>query len=157
MPYSKTSLGGDQIQGALSVSPRGKRIVYLVVGLVIAVGVGLAVWSGLSHDKYATSANGCVAVTIASTTGGGPGVAGRPPAVRPGRADPREGLGYSSMMIVTGPSLTSVTFMSAPNWPVSVRAPRARSSSMTVCTSGSATGPGAALCQVGLRPLPVSA
>jgi hypothetical protein len=71
MSYSKTSLGGDQIQGALSLSPRGKRIVYLVVALVVALCVGLAVWSGLSHDKYATSANGCVAVTIASTTGGG--------------------------------------------------------------------------------------
>jgi hypothetical protein len=71
MSYSKTSLGGDQIEGALSLSPRGKRIVYLVVGLVVAVGVGLTVWSGLSHDKYGTSANGCVSVTIASTTGGG--------------------------------------------------------------------------------------
>ena len=71
MSYSKTSLGGDQINGSLSLSPRGKRIGYLVVGLVVALGVGLAVWSGLSHDKYATSANGCVAVTIASTTGGG--------------------------------------------------------------------------------------
>jgi hypothetical protein len=70
MSYSKTSLGGDQIQGALSLSPRGKRIVYLVVALVVAVCAGLAVWSGLSHDKYETSANGCVAVTMASTTGG---------------------------------------------------------------------------------------
>jgi hypothetical protein len=71
MSYSKTSLGGDQIQGALSLSPRGKRIVYLVVGLVVAVIVAVAVWSGLSHDKYETSAKGCVNVTIASSTGGG--------------------------------------------------------------------------------------
>ena len=71
MPYSKTSLGGDQIEGALSLSPRGKRIVYLVAGLVVAVSAGLTVWSGLSHDKYGSSANGCVNVTIASSMGGG--------------------------------------------------------------------------------------
>jgi len=71
MSYSKTSLGGDQINGALSLSPRGKRIVYLVVGLVIAATVAVTVWSGLTRDKYGTSANGCVSVTIASTTGGG--------------------------------------------------------------------------------------
>ena len=71
MPYSKTSLGGDQIDGALSLSPRGRRIAYLVVGLAVAAGVAIAVWSGLSHDKYESSANGCVNMTIASTTGGG--------------------------------------------------------------------------------------
>lgn len=71
MSYSKTSLGGDQIEGALSLSPRGKRIVYLVVAAVIAVTAAIIVWSGLSHDRYATSANGCVSVTVASTTGGG--------------------------------------------------------------------------------------
>jgi hypothetical protein len=71
MSYSKTSLGGNQVEGALSLSPRGKRIVYLVVGLVVAVGVAVAVWSGVSHDKYGSSANGCVNVTVASTTGGG--------------------------------------------------------------------------------------
>jgi hypothetical protein len=71
MPYSKTSLGGDQIQGALSLSRRGKRIVYLIVGVVVAAVVGVAIWSGVSHDRYTTSANGCVAVTLASATGGG--------------------------------------------------------------------------------------
>ena len=60
-------------------------------------------------------------------------------------------------MIVTGPSLTRATFMSAPNLPVSTRAPRRRSSSTTAVTSGSATGPGAALFQVGRLPLAVSA
>jgi hypothetical protein len=71
MSYSKTSLGGDQINGALSLTPRGKRIVYLVVGLVVAAGVAVAAWSGFTHDKYGTSSNGCVSVTVASTTGGG--------------------------------------------------------------------------------------
>src|ERR1700727_1451328 len=61
------------------------------------------------------------------------------------------------MMIVTGPSLTRATFMSAPNLPVSTRAPSARNSATTASTSGSATGPGAALFQVGRRPLAVSA
>ena len=69
--YSKTRLGSDQIEGALSLSPRGKRIAYLVLAVVLAAGVAIGVWSAVSHDAYATSANGCVSVTVPSTTGGG--------------------------------------------------------------------------------------
>ena len=49
-------------------------------------------------------------------------------------------------MIVVGPSFTRLTLMSAPKRPVATCAPRARSSSATTSTSGSATGPGAAAC-----------
>ena len=69
--YSKTRLGSDQIDGALSLTPRGKRIAYLVVALVVAAGVAIGVWSSVSHDSYATSANGCVSLTLASSTGAG--------------------------------------------------------------------------------------
>jgi hypothetical protein len=69
--YSKTRLGSDQIEGALSLTPRGKRIVYLVVALLVAAGVAIGVWSAVSGDPLATSANGCVSVTVPSTTGGG--------------------------------------------------------------------------------------
>jgi len=69
--YSKTRLGSDQTEGTLSLSPRGKRIVYLIVAAVVAAGVAIGVWSAVSHDTYATSANGCVSVTVPSTTGGG--------------------------------------------------------------------------------------
>jgi uncharacterized membrane protein len=69
--YSKTRLGTDQIEGARSLTKRGKRIVYLVVGAVVAVGVAIGVWSAVSSDSYATSANGCVSVTVPSATGGG--------------------------------------------------------------------------------------
>jgi hypothetical protein len=69
--YSKTRLGTDQIEGALSLTPRGKRIVYLIVAVVVAVGVAVGIWSAVSHDSYATSANGCVSLTVASSTGAG--------------------------------------------------------------------------------------
>jgi hypothetical protein len=69
--YSKTRLGTDQIEGATSLTPHRKRIVYLIVALVVAAGVAIGVWSGVSHDGYATSANGCVSVTVPSSTGGG--------------------------------------------------------------------------------------
>jgi hypothetical protein len=69
--YSKTRLGSDQIDGSLSLSPRGKRVVYLVVLLVVAAGAAVGVWSAVSHDTYATSGNGCVSVTVPSSTGGG--------------------------------------------------------------------------------------
>jgi hypothetical protein len=69
--YSKTRLGTDQIEGALSLTPRGKRIVYLIVAVLVAAGVSIGVWSAVSHDDYATSANGCVSLTVASSTGAG--------------------------------------------------------------------------------------
>jgi len=69
--YSKTRLGSDQIDGALSLSPRGKRVGYLIVVAAVAAAAAAGVWSGVSHDKWATSGNGCVSVTVPSATGGG--------------------------------------------------------------------------------------
>jgi hypothetical protein len=69
--YSKTRLGSDQIEGALTLTPRGKRIVYLIVAVVVAAGAAIGIWSAVSSDPLTTSANGCVSVTVASSTGGG--------------------------------------------------------------------------------------
>jgi hypothetical protein len=68
--YSKTRLGSDQIEGERKLTPRGKRIVYLVLGLIVAACAAVGIWSAVSSDPLATSANGCVSVTIASSTGG---------------------------------------------------------------------------------------
>ncbi len=70
MSYSKTRLGGDQIEGARKLTPRGKRIVYLVVAVVIAASAAVGIWSAVTSDPLATSANGCVSVTIPGSTGG---------------------------------------------------------------------------------------
>jgi hypothetical protein len=70
--YSKTRLASDQAAGAISLTPRRRRIVFLVVGLLVAEGVALGVWSAVSHDQYGPSGNGCVNLTIASSTGGQP-------------------------------------------------------------------------------------
>jgi hypothetical protein len=70
--YSKTRLGADQASGAIALTPRRKRIIYLLVALLVAAGVAIGVWSGASHDKYGPSGNGCVNLTIASSTGGQP-------------------------------------------------------------------------------------
>ena len=68
--YSKTRLGGDQAEGARKLTPRGKRIVYLVLGLVVAACTAVGIWSAVTSDPLATSANGCVSVNIPSATGG---------------------------------------------------------------------------------------
>ncbi len=68
--YSKTRLGGDQAEGARKLTPRGKRIVYLVLGLVVAACAAVGIWSAVTSDPLATSANGCVSVTIPATTVG---------------------------------------------------------------------------------------
>jgi hypothetical protein len=69
--YSKTRLGNDQIEAGLSLTPRAKRIAWLIVAATAAACVAVGVWSAVSHDSYSTSANGCVSVTVSSTTGGG--------------------------------------------------------------------------------------
>jgi len=68
--YSKTSLGTDQLSNGPSLSPRGKRILF-VVGVVVAALVAVGVYIAVGSDRYGPSANGCVNVTIASSTGGG--------------------------------------------------------------------------------------
>jgi hypothetical protein len=68
--YGKTGLGSDQAEGARKLTPRGKRIVYLVVAVVVAACAAVGIWSAVSSDPLATSANGCVSVTIPSSTGG---------------------------------------------------------------------------------------
>jgi hypothetical protein len=68
--YSKTRLGNDQIEGLLSLSPRGKRILYLLLGLALAAGLGIGIWSAVASDPLATSANGCISVNESSSTGG---------------------------------------------------------------------------------------
>ena len=68
--YSKTRLGADQAAGAISLTPQRRRIVFIVVALLVAAGIGIGVWSGTSHDQYGPSGNGCVTLTFASSTGG---------------------------------------------------------------------------------------
>ena len=68
--YGKTGLGGDQVEGARKLTPRGKRIVYLVVAVVVAACTAIGIWSAVSDDPLATSGNGCISVNIASSTGG---------------------------------------------------------------------------------------
>ena len=68
--YSKTRLGDDQIEGERKLTPRGKRIVYLVLGLVVAACAAVGIWSAVSSDPLATSANGCISVTTPGATGG---------------------------------------------------------------------------------------
>lgn len=67
--YSKTSLGADQLAGP-SLTPRGKKTLFSALGVIVAAGVALGVWSAVGHDKYGPSANGCVSFTIAGATGG---------------------------------------------------------------------------------------
>jgi hypothetical protein len=68
--YSKTRLGADQATGASSLTPKRKRFVYGAAAALVAAGVAIGVWSGVSHDQYGSSGNGCVTLTFASSTGG---------------------------------------------------------------------------------------
>jgi hypothetical protein len=68
--YSKTRLGADQLSGGIALSRRGKRILFSGLGVVVAALIGVGVWSAVSPDQYGPSANGCVNLTIASSTGG---------------------------------------------------------------------------------------
>jgi hypothetical protein len=62
--YAKTNLGSGRM------SPRQKRT-FGVIGVLIVVLIGgLAIWGALRPDGYATSANGCVNLTLPGSMGG---------------------------------------------------------------------------------------
>lgn len=68
--YSKTSLGAEQISGAPTFSRRRKQILLTIAGVVVAALIAVGVYSAVSHDQYGSSANGCVNLTTAGSTGG---------------------------------------------------------------------------------------
>jgi hypothetical protein len=67
--YSKTRLGADQLNGP-ALTPRGKRVLIAIGAVVVAVGAAFGIWSAVGPDRYGPSANGCVNVTVANSTGG---------------------------------------------------------------------------------------
>ena len=68
--YSKTRLGADQLSGGPGLSRRGKLIVFSLLGVVLAAAIALGIWSAIGPDRYGASANGCVNLTVPSSTGG---------------------------------------------------------------------------------------
>jgi hypothetical protein len=48
-----------------------KRTMAIVCAAILLVFVGLGLWGALASDPYSKSANGCVNVTLPSSTGGG--------------------------------------------------------------------------------------
>jgi hypothetical protein len=53
-----------------SLSRRGKWVVGLISAFILAVFAGLGVWSAVGQGAYDRSANGCINVTVVSSTGG---------------------------------------------------------------------------------------
>jgi hypothetical protein len=48
-----------------------KRTMAMVCAAILLVFAGLGIWAALASDPYSKSANGCVNVTLPSSTGGG--------------------------------------------------------------------------------------
>src|SRR5258708_17192000 len=64
--YSKS----NPAAGGEPMSPRQKRIVLIICAAVAVAAIVGCVWGALAPDKYATSSNGCVNVTVPGSTGG---------------------------------------------------------------------------------------
>ena len=62
--YAKTNPSSGRL------SPREKRIFGIVGVLIIVILGGLGAWAALASDSYSSSGNGCVNVTVPSSTGG---------------------------------------------------------------------------------------
>jgi|SRR6266436_278087 hypothetical protein len=62
--YAKTNPTAGRL------TTRQKRIFAIAGVLVILVIGGLSAWGAVAHDTYASSANGCVNVSVPSSTGG---------------------------------------------------------------------------------------
>lgn len=52
------------------LTPRRKRVLLAVCVVVVLALGGLGAWSAFAHDGYTASGNGCVSVTVPSSTGG---------------------------------------------------------------------------------------
>jgi hypothetical protein len=63
--YSKS----NPAAGGESLSPRAKRILLIVCGVIAAAVIAGCLWAALTPDKYATSANGCVNFSSATSMG----------------------------------------------------------------------------------------
>jgi hypothetical protein len=70
-PYTVSIMFGRTNPLNQRLTPRQKRTMAIVCAVVVAVFVGLGVWGSLASDSYSQSANGCINVTLPSTTGGG--------------------------------------------------------------------------------------
>ncbi len=53
-----------------SLSPRGKWVLGMIGVVLVAVLAGLAVWSVAGQSSYGPSRDGCVNLTVVSSTGG---------------------------------------------------------------------------------------
>jgi hypothetical protein len=49
--YSKTRLGTEQIEAALSITPRAKRIAYLIAALVVVAAAAIGVWTTMRRQR----------------------------------------------------------------------------------------------------------
>ena len=62
--YAKTNPGSGRL------TPREKRVFRIAGVLIIVILCGLGAWAGLAADRYSGSGDGCVNVTVPSSTGG---------------------------------------------------------------------------------------
>jgi hypothetical protein len=64
--YSKSNpnAGGEKM------SPRAKRILIIIGALIVAAVIGGTAWGAVAYDQFGSSANGCVNVNMAGSTGG---------------------------------------------------------------------------------------
>ena len=62
--YAKTNPSAGRL------TPRERRVLGLVGGLLIVIHGALGAWSILARDSYSSSGHGCVNLTMPSSTGG---------------------------------------------------------------------------------------
>jgi hypothetical protein len=55
---------------AEQATPRDRRRILIAVAAIVAVLVGVGIWAAVRPGAYGSSGNGCVTVTMPSSTGG---------------------------------------------------------------------------------------
>jgi hypothetical protein len=64
--YSKSNpnAGGEKMP------PGAKRLLIIISALIAAAAIGGVIWGAVADDQFGNSANGCVNVNVAGSTGG---------------------------------------------------------------------------------------